>query len=217
MKTIVLGLLLFGSPAPKNTQDQDPKAKIILDDVSKATKSYKTITAEYELVVLNKDNKQTDKQKGKIQVKGSKFKLEITGNTIVCDGKSVWTHNKDANEVSIKNFEANNEDGIDPTKIFTMYENGYKYKYNKDEKVGAIVCSQIDLFPTVKPEKKKYHTVKLYVDKKSKQVKKLMMMMKDGGVQSYEVKSMKPNTNLTDASFVFDLKPFKADQIIDER
>ncbi len=93
-------------------QDQDPKAKAILDDLSKTTKSYKTISAEYELVLLNKEKKQTDKQSGKIQVKGNKFKLEIPGNTIVCDGKTVWTHNKDAQEVTIKNFEANNEDGL---------------------------------------------------------------------------------------------------------
>ena len=219
MKTIFLSLFIAISTLihASQSQNQDPKAKAILDEVSKTTKAYKTIVAEYELVVLNKDKKQTDKQKGKIQVKGSKFKLEITGNTIICDGKTVWTHNKDANEVSIKNFEANNEDGIDPTKIFTLYETGYRYQFVKDEKLGANLCSQIDLYPTVKPEKKKYHTVKLYVDKKSKQIKKLIMMMKDGGTQSYEVKTMKPNTNIPDASFVFDLKPFKADQIVDER
>ena len=114
-------------------QDQDPKAKIILDDLSKLTKSYKTITSDYIFTIVNKDKKQTEKQTGKVLVKGSKFKLEIPGNTIVCDGKTIWAHNKDANEVTIKNFDTNNEDQLNPSKIFTMYETGYKYKYEKEE------------------------------------------------------------------------------------
>jgi len=197
--------------------EQDPKAKAILYDLSKTTKSYKTITAEYELVLLNKEKKQTDKQSGKIQVKGNKFKLEIPGNTIVCDGKTVWTHNKDAQEVTIKNFEPNNEDGLNPTNIFTMYETGYKYKYEKEEKIGANTYHVINLYPTVKPEKKKFHTIKLYVDKVKKQVHEIKMLMKDGGTQTYEIKSLTPNTPLADNVFVFDTKSFKADQIVDER
>ncbi|MGZ3866250.1 MAG: LolA family protein [Bacteroidia bacterium] len=197
--------------------DHDPKAKAILDDLSKTTKAYKTISAEYELITLNKDKKQVDKQAGKIQVKGNKFRLEIPGNTIVCDGKTVWTHNKDAQEVAIKNFEPNNEDGLNPTNIFTMYETGYKYRYDKEEKVGAATCHVILLYPAVKPEKKKFHTIKMYIDKTKKQVVQIIMMMKDQGTQTYELKNLKPNLELADGVFVFDTKGFKPDQIVDER
>ena len=197
--------------------DNDPKAKSILDEVSKTTKAYKTITAEYEQVILNKDKKQVDKQEGKIKVKSNKFRLEIPGNTIVCDGKTVWTHNKDAQEVTIKNFEPNAEDGLDPTKIFTMYETGYKYKYDKEEKINNTTYHIINLYPTIKPEKKKFHTVKLFIDKAKKQVYQIKMMMKDGGTQTYTIKGMKPNENLADATFAFDTKGFKPDQIVDER
>lgn len=200
-----------------NAQDQDLKAKVILDDLSKTTKTYKTISAEYSFTILNKDGKQLEKQSGKVLIKGDKFKLEIPGNTIVCDGKTLWNYNKDAKEVTIKNFDASNEDQLNPSKIFTMYEKGYKYKYDKDEKIGAVNCAIIDLFPADKPEKKKFHTIKLYVDKTKKQVVQLKMFMKDGGKQIYEIKTLKPNTEMADASFVFDIKGFKADQINDER
>lgn len=209
----IIFISTFGSFA----QDQDPKAKSILDELSKITKTYKTITSEYIFTILNKDKKQTEKQTGKVMVKGSKFKLDIPGNTIVCDGKTIWAHNKDANEVTIKNFDSNNEDQLNPSKIFTMYETGYKYKYDKEEKVGAAVCHVIILYPSVKPEKKKFHTVKLFVDKSKKQVSKLVMLMKDGSTQSYEIKTFKANSEITDNVFVFDLKPFKADQVTDER
>lgn len=196
-------------------QEQDPKAKAILDDLSKITKAYKTITADYAYTIFNKDKKQTDKLTGKVQVKGAKFKLVIPGNIIVCDGKTTWSHNKDAQEVTIKNFDPNNE--TNPANMFTLYETGYKYKFDKEEKVGTVTCNVIDLYPSIKPEKKKFHTIKLYIDKVKKQVVQLKMLMKDGGTQVYEIKSFKPNAEIPDATFTFDTKTFKADQIIDER
>ncbi|MBI2722593.1 MAG: outer membrane lipoprotein carrier protein LolA [Bacteroidetes bacterium] len=199
-----------------SAQEQDPKAKTILDELSKITKSYKTISADYGFTILNKDKKQIEKQTGKVQIKGQKFKLEIPGNTIVCDGKTLWNYNKDAKEVTIKNFDAENEDQ-NPSKIFTLYETGYKYKFDKEEKAGAVTYNVIDLFPAIKPEKKKFHTIKLYVNKTKKQVGQLKMMMKDGGTQVYEIKTMKPNVEMADALFVFDMKGLKADQINDER
>ena len=196
---------------------EDPKAKGILDDLSKITKAYKTISADYVYTIFNKEKKQTDKLTGKVQVKGSKFKLTIPGNVIVCDGKTIWNHNKDAAEVTIKNFDASNDEQLNPSKIFALYETGYKYKFDKEEKVGTINCNVIDLYPSVKPEKKKFHTIKLYIDKTKKQVVQLKMLMKDGGTQVYDIKSFKPNTEIADIIFTFDTKPFKADQIIDER
>ncbi|MES2131650.1 MAG: outer membrane lipoprotein carrier protein LolA [Bacteroidota bacterium] len=199
-----------------NAQDQDPKAKTILDDLSKTTKAYKTIVSEYLFTSLNKDKKLLEKQTYKVQVKGDKFKLDIPGNTIVCDGKKIWAFNKDANEVTIKKYDATNEDQLNPSKIFTMYETGYKYKFDKEEKVGTATYNVITLYPSVKPEKKKFHTVKLYVDKTKKQIAKLIMLMKDGSTQTYEIKSFKPNVDLPDQGFVFDTKGFKPDQITEE-
>lgn len=213
----LLYILFFSVTLNTFAQDQDPKAKAILDDLSKTTKAYKTITADYVYTIFNKDKKQTDKLTGKVQVKGSKFKLVIPGNVIVCDGKTIWNHNKDAAEVTIKNFDASNEDQLNPSKIFTLYETGYKYKYDKEEKVGTVLCHVIDLVPSVKPEKKKFHTIKLFIDKAKKQVVQLKMLMKDQGVQLYEIKSFKPNVEIPDATFTFDTKPFKAEQITDER
>lgn len=200
-----------------NAQDQDPKAKAVLDEVSKTTKAYKTISADVVFSVFDKNKKAVEKpQNWKVQVKGQKFRLEIPGTTIVCDGKTLWNYNKDAKEVTIKHFDANSEEQ-NPSTIFTMYETGYKYKYDKEQVAGGAACHSIDLYPAVKPEKKKFHTVKLLVNKAKKQIVQLKMMMKDGGTQVYDVKSLKPNTEMADGMFVFDTKGLKADQINDER
>jgi outer membrane lipoprotein-sorting protein len=216
MKKLFLSILCAGTLV-LSAQDQDPKAKAVLDDLSKVTKAYKTITAEYSFIIINKEKKQVEKQSGKVLIKGQKFKLEIPGSTIVCDGKTIWNFNKDAKEVTIKNFDGDNEDQLNPSKIFTLYETGYKYKFDKEEKVGVVLCNVIDLFPALKPEKKKFHTIKLYVDKAKKQVTQLRMLMKDGGQNLYEIKTLKPNVEMPDANFVFDTKGLKPDQINDER
>ncbi len=216
MKKILLNIILL-SGLSLYAQDQDPKAKAILDDLSKTTKTYKTINADYIFTMLNKEGKQTEKQNGKVQIKGEKFKLEIPGNLILSDGKNLWNYNTDAKEVTIKNFDSKNEDQLNPSKLFTLYEKGYKYKFDKEEKVGTVACSIIDLYPADKPEKKKFHTVKLYIDKTKKQITQIKMLMKDGTKQVYELKSIKPNLILDDKVFVFDTKGLKADQIIDER
>jgi outer membrane lipoprotein-sorting protein len=216
MKTS-LSLLFFLFASFASAQDQDPKAKAILDELSKSTKSHKTITADFNFVTYNKDKKKGENYLGKVQVKGQKFKLEIPGNTIVCDGKTLWNHNKDAAEVTIKNFNPSNDDQLNPTKIFTIYETGYKYKFDKEEKVGNVLCQIIDLYPAVKPEKAKFHTIKLIIDKVKKQVVEVKKFMKDGSMEVYEIKSFKPNLEIADAIFVFDTKGFKADQINDER
>lgn len=211
LTAVFVGTVLFAS-----AQDQDPKAKAILDDVSKTTKSYKTISADYSFAIFNKDKKQLEKWLGKVNIKGAKFRLEIPGNTIVCDGATLWNYNKDAKEVTIKTFDAENEEQ-NPSKIFTLYETGFKYKFDKEEKIGQILCQVIDLYPAVKPEKKKFHTMKIYIDKVKKQVVLMKRLMKDGGTEVYEIKSLKPNVALADNLFVFDTKGLKADQINDER
>lgn len=218
MKKILLILATFAfSNILLKAQDQDPKAKTILDDLSKTTKAYKTITSEYVYTIVNKDKKQLEKWTGKVALKGNKFKLDIPGNKIVCDAKTIWAFNKDAGEVTIKNFDANNEDQLNPSKIFTMYESGFKYKYDKEVKIGVTAYHIITLYPSVKPEKKKFHTVKLHIDKIKKQIVEVEMLMKDGSSQTYAIKSFKANLEIPDATFTFDLKPYKADQIIDER
>jgi outer membrane lipoprotein carrier protein len=211
--TLFLPLLTIALSA----QDQDPKAKAVLDEVSKITKGYKTISADVVFTSYGKDKKQVDKpQTWKVQSKGQKFRLEIPGSTIVSDGKTLWNYNQDAKEVTIKHSDPENDEQ-NPAKIFTMYETGYKYKYEKEEKLGASTVHVIDLYPAVKPEKKKFHTVKLYVDKVKKTVLRMQMMMKDGGSQTFDVKSLKPNSEIPDNQFVFDMKGMKADQINDER
>ena len=200
-KLVLLALVAIGINTTINAQN-DPKAKTILDELSAKTKAYTSIKAEFSYTVEKKD-KTKEIQSGKLQTKGAKYKLEIPGHVIYCDGKTVWDYIKDANEVQVKDMETGGDDAINPSNIFTMYEKGYKYKFETED----AVIQTISLFP-VNPDKKKFHTVKLFIDKTKKQISSVKMMMKDGGTQTYEIKSFTPNAAIADTDFTFNPKAY---------
>lgn len=216
---LFLSTFVFISCFSQTEAEKDPKAKVILDNLSKTTRTYSTIVSEYVLSIYDKNQKKTEEQTGKIEIKGDKFKLEIPGNIIMSDGKTLWNYNKDAKEVTIKNYNPDDEksETITPTNFFTIYEKGYKYKYDKKENIGKTSCDVINLYPAIKPEKKKFHTIKLYIDSKKNQILKAKVMMKNGEVYVYSIKKFNFNVPLSDSYFVFDTKGLKSDQIVDER
>ncbi len=199
MKKIAL-IVFFAAGCFTANAQADPKAKKILDELSVKTKAYTSIKAEFSFTVEKKD-KTKDTQNGKIQTKGSKYKLEIPGHEITSDGKTVWDFIKDANEVQIKDVETGGQDAVTPSNIFTLYEKGYKYKFESED----ATTQTISLFPE-NPDKKKFHTVKLFIDKTKKQISSVKMMMKDGSVQTYSIKSFTPNTPMADTDFTFNSK-----------
>lgn len=203
MKRIKLFLLagLFSMAGAVHAQEPvDKKAKAILDELSAKTKSYTSIKAEFSFSINDKAGKAKETQNGTVYLKGNKYKLELKGQDIYSDGTTTWTHLKDASEVQINNAE-DNAKGVTPTNIFTMYEKGFKYKFEKEE--NGI--QTINLYPN-SPDKEKYHTIKLTIDKAKQQITGMKVMMKDGTSQSYSIKSFTPNLDLKDAMFMFDKK-----------
>ena len=209
-KITIIALLTIGFLSA-NAQEQDPKAKKILDELSVKTKAYSTIKAEFSWVVEKKD-KTKDTQSGKIETKGAKYKLEIPGHEIYCDGKTVWDYIKDANEVQIKDMETGGDDAVNPSTIFTIYEKGFKYKFISED----ATTQMIELYPT-NPDKKKFHTIKLSIDKVKKQISSVKMMMKDGTTQTYTIKTFAGDAVIPETDFTFDSKLHKGVSIEDIR
>ncbi|MCC7050511.1 MAG: outer membrane lipoprotein carrier protein LolA [Bacteroidia bacterium] len=211
--------ILFTLTITANIFAQDAnKAKAILDDLSKTTKTYKSIESSFSFNSEDKNKKAGEKQDGSLIVKGNKYKVEIAGQTIICDGKTIWTYLKESNEVQINNFdEKDSEDKITPSNIFTIYEKGFKYEFEKEETVKGIVYQKIKLFPT-DPKKKNYHTAVLTIDKVKKQIASLKVLNKDGGSSTYIVKKFVPNAVINDNLFTFTKSSYPAGiEVIDLR
>src|SRR6185437_12462264 len=115
----------------------DPDAKKILDNVSAKFKTYKTVTANFTLTVLNAAGKAQGTKTGVVNMKGSKYRVTISGQEIYSDGSNIWTFDKSANEVQLTKFDASTNT-ITPQKMFTnFYDKDFLYKLNSETKQGG--------------------------------------------------------------------------------
>src|SRR3954452_7458062 len=96
-----LAALLITSPG---VHAQDAKAKGILENASKRMKSLKSLKAGFTLKLAGANGKARDTKKGTFLMKGPKYHIILTGQEIICDGKTVWTYMKDANEVQVSAY-----------------------------------------------------------------------------------------------------------------
>src|SRR5258707_1226887 len=97
---IVMLALAISLPAqpPKGMGSSDPEAKKILDAVSAKFRTFKSVQAKFGLKIENAANKVIGNKTGNVYMKGTKYRVSITGQEIFCDGSNVWTLDKAAKE-----------------------------------------------------------------------------------------------------------------------
>lgn len=192
---------------------EDMKAKAILDKLSAKTKAYKTIKAEFQFTINNKAEGINESQLGKIQIKGEKYFLSIAGQDVISNGKDIYTVLKDAEEVQINSVPDEDEEGfISPNTIFTLYEDGFKYKYVKEDKGLHI----INLYPK-EVEDKDFHRIALYINKAKNEISKIKIYGKDGSTTTYNIKSFIANAVIPDTQFTFNKAEHVNFEIVDLR
>jgi outer membrane lipoprotein-sorting protein len=190
---------------------QDQLAKNVLDRLSATTKSHKNMTIGFDFIFENKKQNINEKQKGIIVLQEEMFRLEMEEQIIINDGESQWIYLTDMNEVTI--MEHDNEDQMmSLNKLFTIYEEGYKYSYvgAKSEKGKRLQI--IDLFPK---ESGAFMKINLEVDAAKNQLQKITILDKNGGAYTYLVTSFKSNTNI--APFTFNATNYPGTEVIDLR
>jgi len=104
-----------------------------LDGVSAKFKTYKGVQANFTLGVEDGKGKSQGTKKGIVYMKGSKYRVSITGQEIFCDGNNIWTYDKAANEVTISKFDPS-VNTITPQKLFTnFYDKDFYYILNGEK------------------------------------------------------------------------------------
>ncbi len=210
---LLVSVMAFAQPVDPN---YDPKAKAILDEVSKTAKAYTSITATFSITIKQASGT-SDVKNGSIVMKSGKYKITLDNKVkdvvkkeeYYNDGKSTWVYIEKDKEVTLDNApdpaKKKTENSISPNDIFTIHEKGFKYSFIKEEIQNGKVVQLINLTPE-KPDKKNYHTVKLTIDKAKKQIINVVFMNKDGSTTTYNVKTFTPNLEVPDSTFQFDMK-----------
>jgi outer membrane lipoprotein-sorting protein len=216
MKKLLLASVLVISGTFVFAQ-QDQKAKSILENVTKTTQSFQSIQATFDYIMDNKEEGIHEVNKGEIIMKGEKYQLKLTqlGLEVYCDGKNVWSYMNDANEVSITSMEDESAEMMNPSKLFTIYEEGFNYRFVGETTAGGKQVYVIDLFPQTKEIE--YSKIQVQIDKQQMLIKSAEMIGKEGNNYTVRVNNLKTNVPAEDRIFVFDTAKYPGVEEVDLR
>jgi outer membrane lipoprotein-sorting protein len=193
----------------------DPEAKKILDAVSAKFKTFKAVQAKFALSIENATGKALGNKSGSLSMKGSKYRISITGQEIFCDGSNVSTYDKSANEVTITKIDPT-ANTITPQKLFTnFYDKDFLYKLNGEATIKGKKLQEIELTPIDKS--KPFFKVLLYVDKAANTISSAKLFEKSGNKYTYTVSNLNGKAAVADAQFVFDAKQYPGAEVVDLR
>jgi len=205
-------LMVLGTQA---FSQYDPKALEILDAMSKKYKAIPAFEANIAYTLTNEVEKINEEFKGKITVKGDKYRLALPEQEVINNGTTVWTYLPEAKEVNIDNFDGSSDDEVNPSKIFDVYKKNFKYLYLADKTEGGIVYEEIDLVPEKKDAK--FFKIKMMIAKKDKSLSSFTMFDKSGNRFKYTISKFNPSVKVDDAFFAFDPKKYPGVEIVDLR
>lgn len=209
-----IGTTALAQPKP-GMGNSDPEAKKVLDAVSAKFKTYKAVQAKFSLSIENNAGKVMGNKSGTVYMKGSKYRISVTGQEIFCDGSNVSTYDKSANEVTITKVDPS-ANTITPQKLFTnFYDKDFLYKLNGEKVVKGKNIQEIELTPIDKA--KTFFKVLLYIDKTTKTLTGAKLFEKAGNRYNYTVSNLNGNAAITDAQFVFDAKKYPGAEVVDLR
>lgn len=215
MKKVYFLVSFLGLTLLATAQPSDPAAKAILDGVSAKFKTYATVQASFSYKVENASGKALSTKTGSLMMKGTKYKVNFSGQEIFCNGTTVWNYDKSVNEVSISNLDASSG-MITPQKLFTnFYDNDFRYILNGEKKIGSKTIQEIELTP--KDKSKPFHKVYVQVDKAAKTIYSTRVLENAGNRYIYTVTTMKTNAALADSQFTFDKNKYPGVEVVDLR
>ncbi|MFD1553301.1 hypothetical protein DNU06_06465 [Putridiphycobacter roseus] len=201
MKTLILGMVALVGFGLNSYSQTDTKAKAILDKVSAVTKTYKTIKLTYSLSIVSPEGAPIT-QKGDAYLKGDKYLITTNEQEILSNGEKVWTYLKSDNECYERDAEDEEDEVLKPSKLITIWEDGFTFKYSKESTFKGKKVHEIYLYPKDK-KNSKYHTIVLLIDANKNEVVNVHIKGKDGSHTKYTLGSFETNINISDSKFEF--------------
>ncbi len=218
LTAIILTLHLFaGGIYAQSTENKDPKAKVILDDIAKKMKSFNNIKLYFDYKIINNQSKKEQVEKANAVIQKNNYKIMMKNLEIMSDGKAVYTYQKEIMEITISENNPDEESIFNPAKIYSLYEKGFKYKllgrYKKQNRNLAV----IDLFPE-NYKQANYTRLRLEIDMDKKQIASFTTFGKNGINYMAEFSKYEYNTKLPSDFFVFQKDKLPEDiEIVDLR
>lgn len=183
-------------------QNQDTKAEKLLQEVSETLASYTNIAIDFSYELVNRKEYIKQKEQGTLVVQDNKYVLNLMGIQQLSDGENVHTINKENEEVLIEPVDTDLSEGLNPSKLFSFYKQGYRFAWDIAQPLyGGRTIQFVKLTPIDTYAQAAY--LLLGIDTKTKHIYKLIEVGDNGTETTLTVRSFTPNKTLTANTFVF--------------
>ena len=207
-----LSLLLI-LPITYASAQKTSDARGILDKTAKAIKSSGDMEVNFKASSFTHEKQKGDLA-GTIYLKGKKFNIVSPNLNCWYDGKTLWSLNKETNEVNLSIPDVREKQSMNPYLFVDMYKDGYSYSLNSTTLRGKS-CYEITL--TAQSSKKDVQEMILTIDKQTNMPLCIRMRQGKNYWVRLTIKSYKPRQKYANSQFEFNKKDYPTATIVDIR
>ena len=180
-------------------------SKALLKDVSDKLLAQENVSLQFNYNLYSAEASINQETSGKVQLKGEKYRFEYLGIIQINDTKNTYTIVPENEEVTIvSNQDAGEE--MNPAKILSFYNEGYRFQWDIAQNVGNRKIQYIKLIPI--DSNSDIAHILMGVDSQKKEVYKVIETGKNGTKTTITITKYETNTNLAPNLFSFDEKKY---------
>ncbi len=197
---LIIGILLSINLSAQTAEE-------FFNNVIEKTKSYNDVSIVFNYKIINKEAGIYETMSGYASMKGCSYKLNVDGQEMISDGKILWTHLIDDEEVMIS--EVTEDNNASPLAIIESFSNNVTVSFlENNAETKAIEIKEND--------GESFEKIILTTDKDLK-IKKVHAYLSDGNEFVYEITEFTTNQNLPDSMFTFNESLYPDVEVIDMR
>lgn len=213
MKRVILFTLLAGAMISGFEAVAQKTADQLLKAVIDKMRNTPNLKIEFTYQMLNTKAGINEKKNGTLFLNGDAYKVIIEGQTIVSDGKNVWTYLPESNEVMVSKAGSGDE-ALSPTTLLSSYAKDYKSAFATNKENNGKGLKTIELKATAGA---KFPKVIVGVNEKTEYLGRLVIFDNGGNQFIYNMNRMMPNAALSRNFFTFDQAEYPGVDIVDMR
>jgi outer membrane lipoprotein-sorting protein len=199
------------------TSDSDPEARAAVEALRRKYQAYTNMEASFTLdIELPEQPKET--QRGVIGRSGPKYRMQLSGQEVICDGRALYLIMHSNKEVQINNMPDPNDDEniLSPDALFNFYDRGQFVFILVDERTeNGKVVQIIDCKPT--DRESEFSKITLTLTKQSREIVRIKAFGKDGSRYTFNLLSLNGNKTFAGNHFTFDRTKYPGYHIEDLR
>ena len=204
--TAIIGIILTFMVGA--LQAQTMASELVKKTIDKINK-HKNVEFVFDYDMSNETIAVTESASGTAYLQGDAYKLEVEGQQIISDGKTMWTYLPDSEEVMVSN-PSDDENIITPIKLLTTYDKDYTMKYAKSNEKGIKVVEMSN-------PKGEFSKVTLKINEAKLEIVSVTISNRSGDAFTIKIKKTVFDQNLEAKFFTFDEKAHPKVDVIDMR